>query len=139
MPADYTPGDPIARRLEQRLVGESNRDCIARLAGMLRAAEIDNERLRAAPAPEAHGMDCCWDCFHGRRTHAPGDRLCACSPAPGYPRIADAIQNALDSSLIDFGGLTQDGHTAELWQLARCLDKAGLIDWAGVTEETPDA
>lgn len=50
---------------------------------------------------------------------------------PSYEDISDAIQTALDSSLIDVT-LTQDGHPAELWQLARCLDKAGLIDWKGV-------
>lgn len=27
---------------------------------------------------EAHGMDCCWDCFHGRRTHDPAAD-CWCS------------------------------------------------------------
>lgn len=52
-------------------------------------------------------------------------------PAPTYEEIADAIQDALDSSLIELL-ITQDGHDAELFQLARCLDKAGLIDWAGV-------
>jgi len=36
-----------------------------------------------AKDPVAHGMDCCWDCFHGRRTHDP-DEECWCSEeAPG--------------------------------------------------------
>lgn len=50
---------------------------------------------------------------------------------PTREAIAAAIQDALDSSLIEIV-LTQDGHDAELPQLARCLDKAGLIDWSGV-------
>lgn len=28
------------------------------------------------PARESHGMDCCWDCFRGRRVHIPGDSCC---------------------------------------------------------------
>lgn len=50
---------------------------------------------------------------------------------PSHEDIADAIQDALDSGLYELT-LTQDGHPAELWQLARCLDKAGLIRWEGV-------
>lgn len=55
----------------------------------------------------------------------------AVKAAPSYEEIADAIETALDSSCITVL-LDQDGHPAELWQLARCLDKAGLIDWTGV-------
>jgi hypothetical protein len=51
--------------------------------------------------------------------------------APSYEEIADAMQDAFDSSLIEILA-TQDGRDAELWQVARCLDKAGLIDWTGV-------
>jgi len=50
---------------------------------------------------------------------------------PSHEDIADAIQDALDSGLYELT-LTQDGQPAELWQLARCLDKAGLIRWEGV-------
>lgn len=28
---------------------------------------------------EVHGMDCCWDCFHGRRTHMPSSNDCGCA------------------------------------------------------------
>lgn len=52
-------------------------------------------------------------------------------PQPSYEDIADVIQDALDSSLIDLV-ITQDSRPAEVWQLARCLDKAGLIDWKAV-------
>lgn len=48
---------------------------------------------------------------------------------PGYERIADAIETALDSSLIEVT-ITHDGQPAEIYSLARCLDKAGLIDWS---------
>lgn len=57
--------------------------------------------------------------------------------APGYDLIADAIQDALDSSCIELT-ITHDGHPAELVNLARCLDKSGLIDWA-VFPDRPDA
>lgn len=50
-------------------------------------------------------------------------------PPPTLEAIADAIQNAFDSSLIELGEITQDGHPAQLWQVGRSLDKAGLIDW----------
>lgn len=53
-----------------------------------------------------------------------------CDP-PSYEEIADAMEDAFDSSLIEILA-TQDGCDAALWQVARCLDKAGLIDWAGV-------
>lgn len=51
--------------------------------------------------------------------------------APTYEQIAAAMQDAFDSALIEIVA-TQDGRDAELWQVARCLDKAGLIDWKGV-------
>ena len=54
-----------------------------------------------------------------------------CDP-PSYEEIADAMQTAFDSSLIEIIA-TQDGRDAELWQVARCLDKAGLIDWRNVS------
>ena len=50
---------------------------------------------------------------------------------PGWEAIADAIDTALDSSCIELT-ITHDGHPAELYSLARCLDKSGLIDWAAV-------
>ncbi len=55
---------------------------------------------------------------------------------PSYEDIADAIQDALDSGLYELN-LTQDGRPAELWQLARCLDKAGLIDPRAAVKENP--
>lgn len=57
-------------------------------------------------------------------------------PFPGYERIADAIEMALDSSLVEVT-ITHDGQPAELYNLARCLDKAGLIDWSAFTAEPP--
>ncbi len=53
---------------------------------------------------------------------------------PGYEAIADAIETALDSSCIELT-ITHDGHPAELYSLARCLDKAGLIDWSAVPNQ----
>ena len=53
---------------------------------------------------------------------------------PGYESIADAIEAALDSSCIELT-ITHDGQPAELYSLARCLDKAGLIDWAAFPAE----
>lgn len=58
---------------------------------------------------------------------------------PGYDAIADAIETVLAAACIELA-ITHDGHPAELYSLARCLDKAGLIDWSGVptaTEERP--
>lgn len=53
---------------------------------------------------------------------------------PGYDAIADAIETAIDSALIELT-ITHDGHPAELYSLARCLDKAGLIDWSAVPKQ----
>lgn len=52
-------------------------------------------------------------------------------PAPTWEEIADAIEVALDGSLIELT-IRRDGHPAELDALARCLDRAGLIDWSGI-------
>lgn len=54
---------------------------------------------------------------------------------PGYDAIADAIETVLDAACIELA-ITHDGHPAELYNLARCLDKAGLIDWSAVPNAT---
>jgi hypothetical protein len=51
---------------------------------------------------------------------------------PGYDRIADAISTALDAACIEVSTITHDGQPVELYNVARCLDKAGLIDWSAV-------
>lgn len=51
--------------------------------------------------------------------------------APTYEEIANAMQTVLDAACIELD-IRQDGHTITLARLARCLDKAGLIDWSGV-------
>jgi hypothetical protein len=51
--------------------------------------------------------------------------------APTYEQIAAAIEAAFGAALIEITA-TQLGQPIELVQIARCLDKAGLIDWKGV-------
>lgn len=52
--------------------------------------------------------------------------------APTYEQIAAALEAVFDAALIEIVA-TRDGHPIELVQVARCLDKAGLIDWKGVS------
>lgn len=52
--------------------------------------------------------------------------------APTYEQTAEAIQQVLDSACMELT-IIQDGHPVELVRLARCLDKAGLINWRNVT------
>lgn len=59
-------------------------------------------------------------------------------PAPGYPRIADAITAACEAADIDLT-VVHDGRVLDyvpgvVW-LATVLDKAGLIDWAAFQDE----
>lgn len=50
---------------------------------------------------------------------------------PSYEQIADAIETVLDAALIELHP-TRLGQDITVYQVARCLDKAGLIDWKGV-------
>ena len=52
-------------------------------------------------------------------------------PAPTYEQIADALEAVFDAACITIIA-DQDGHPITLVQVARCLDKAWLIDWRGV-------
>lgn len=56
--------------------------------------------------------------------------------APGFKRIADAIETALDAACIEVV-VTHDGQPAGLYNVACCLDKAGLIDWSAFDDERP--
>jgi hypothetical protein len=51
--------------------------------------------------------------------------------APTYEQIADALETVFDAAEITILA-DQDGHPITLLQIARCLDKAGLIDRRGV-------
>lgn len=53
---------------------------------------------------------------------------------PGYDRIADAIDTATEAACIDVT-VVHDGQPASLYSLARCLDKAGLIDWSALDDD----
>lgn len=52
---------------------------------------------------------------------------------PGYDRIADTIDTVLDAACIDLT-VTHDGQPVGTYSLARCLDKAGLIDWSAIPD-----
>lgn len=54
MVTDYTAGDPIQRRHYGRQPGESYRDAIDRLAGQLRATELDRDRARTEATSWKH-------------------------------------------------------------------------------------
>jgi hypothetical protein len=58
------------------------------------------------------------------------------APAPGYDRIAQAIETACevaDVSLDVHSGLNLYSPAQGYQRLARILDKAGLIDWSAFT------
>lgn len=72
--------NPIQRRHTVRRVGESYRDCVDRLTGELRAAEIDRDRLTATvemlTGQGASHVYLSTSCFHGEHDY--------CASMTGY-------------------------------------------------------